>query len=152
MSGDVPFWGTLGTTCSGYVQHVDRSDVTEFEIAGGPRAPLSARAKLSETFVDRLGGPVVDNMRLLVSELVTNCVVHGGAGGAGRITVRTAVGAESVRTEVCHDGPAFTAPTHDPDLTSPGGLGLFLVEQMSHSWGIDEATETCVWFELCLAG
>ena len=133
---------------------MDGDYVTEFEIAGGPQAPLSARAKLTETYDDRLDEPVVDNMRLLVSELVTNCVVHGGVDGGGdggRIRVRTAVGSESVRTEVCHDGPAFMAPTESPDLDSPGGLGLFLVEQMSHSWGIDDSRETCVWFELCLA-
>lgn len=128
------------------------SNVTEFEVAGGPKAPLSARAKLAETRDERLGEPVVDDMRLLVSELVTNCVVHGGMDDPGaRIRVRTAVRDDCVRTEVCHDGPHFAAPSEDPDLGSPGGLGLFLVEQMSHAWGIDQSRETCVWFELCLA-
>jgi anti-sigma regulatory factor (Ser/Thr protein kinase) len=94
---------------------------------------------------------VVNDLRLLVSELVTNCVLHGGASGQGAITVRTAVGEDAIRTEVCHDGPSFVPPSHAPDLDSPGGLGLFLVEQMSAAWGIDEGCETCVWFELGLA-
>jgi anti-sigma regulatory factor (Ser/Thr protein kinase) len=126
-------------------------DVSEFQIAGGPRAPESARAKLSESFEQSLGEPVVNDLRLLVSELVTNCVLHGGATDEGAITVRTAIRPEAVRTEVCHDGPLFVPPSHDPDLDSPGGLGLFLVEQMSAAWGIDEGCETCVWFELGLA-
>jgi hypothetical protein len=79
-------------------------------------------------------------------------VLHGGAGDQGAITVRTAIGATAVRTEVCHDGPVFVAPDHSPDLDSPGGLGLFLVEQMSAAWGIDEGSQTCVWFELGLTG
>ena len=145
------FRASWGRPFLGTCNDVDGSDVTEFEIAGGPKAPLSARAKLSEKFDDRLGGPVVDNMRLLVSELVTNCVVHGGASADGAIRIRARVDDVCVHTEVCHDGPRFVAPSSDdPDLTEPGGLGLFLVEQMSSAWGIEEASETCVWFELCL--
>jgi anti-sigma regulatory factor (Ser/Thr protein kinase) len=125
--------------------------LAEFRIPGGPRAPESARAKLSESFDARLDQPVVDDLRLLVSELVTNCVLHGGASNDGAITVRTHVGDDAVRTEVCHDGPTFMPPQDQPDLESPGGLGLFLVEQMSAAWGIAEGCETCVWFELGLA-
>jgi anti-sigma regulatory factor (Ser/Thr protein kinase) len=124
---------------------------TEFQISGGPRAPETARAQLSERLDDRLEPPVRDDLRLLVSELVTNCVLHGGAGVPDAITVRTCVRHDLVRTEVCHDGPGFVPPTHEPDLESPGGLGLFLVEQMSAAWGIAEGCETCVWFELGLA-
>lgn len=125
--------------------------MTEFQIPGGPRAPESARAKLSESFGERLDAPVVNDLRLLVSELVTNCVLHGGATGDGAITVRTDISDAAVRTEVCHAGPSFVPPGEDPDLDSPGGLGLFLVEQMSAAWGIAEGCETCVWFELGLA-
>jgi anti-sigma regulatory factor (Ser/Thr protein kinase) len=127
--------------------------VTEFQIAGGPRAPLFARAQLTDSLDGRLDRPVLDNLRLLVSELVTNCVLHGGAGeDAGQITVRAAVKGDCVRTEVCHDAPAFVAPTHEPDLSSPGGLGLFLVEQVSSAWGIEDNSDSCVWFELGLSG
>src|SRR4051794_13837509 len=126
------------------------SKVAEFQITGGPRAPESARAMLTQSFQTRLGPPVIDDLRLLVSELVTNCVLHGGATAAGAITVRTAVRDDAVRAEVCHDGPRFAAPQLDPDIETPGGLGLFLVEQMSAAWGIAEGRETCVWFELGL--
>jgi len=142
----------VGITRLVYVQNAQAGalDLTEFQIAGGPRAPESARAKLTESFDSNLDAPLVDDLRLLVSELVTNCVLHGGAGDERAITVRTAIGPTAVRTEVCHDGPAFAAPGHAPDLDSPGGLGLFLVEQMSAAWGIDEGCQTCVWFELGL--
>jgi anti-sigma regulatory factor (Ser/Thr protein kinase) len=126
--------------------------VTEIQIQGGPRAPESARARLTESLDAPRLAPVVDDLRLLVSELVTNCVVHGGVSEPGdAITIRTWVRADDVRTEVCHDGPAFAAPTDAPDLESPGGLGLFLVDQMSAAWGIDKGRRTCVWFELGLA-
>jgi anti-sigma regulatory factor (Ser/Thr protein kinase) len=126
------------------------TEVTEFQVAGGPRAPLSARAKLSEALDARLDAPVVDDMRLLVSELVTNCVLHGGVGDSREITVRASVTDDAVVTEVCHDGPSFLPPADEPDLESPGGLGLFLVEQMAAAWGIAGNCETCVWFELGL--
>jgi anti-sigma regulatory factor (Ser/Thr protein kinase) len=123
--------------------------MAEFRIAGGAQAPLSARAKLSE-LVDPAAAPVIEDMRLLVSELVTNCVVHGGAVEESPITVRTSVDDGCVRTEVCHDGPQFLAPSEDPDIEEPGGLGLFLVEEMSRAWGIARGCQTCVWFELAL--
>jgi anti-sigma regulatory factor (Ser/Thr protein kinase) len=125
--------------------------VAEFRVAGGPRAPLSARAKLSESLDERLAEAVVDDLRLLVSELVTNCVLHGGAGEEAEITVRSRLRDDALHTEVCHDGPGFEVPAEDPDLGTPGGLGLFLVEQMASAWGIGEECETCVWFELGLA-
>ena len=125
--------------------------VAQFRIAGGPRAPLSARTKLTESLDPRLESPVVDDLRLLVSELVTNCVLHGGAGESAEITVLTRLRNGALHTEVCHDGPAFVPPEDDPDLGSPGGLGLFLVDQMASSWGIAERCETCVWFELGVA-
>jgi sigma-B regulation protein RsbU (phosphoserine phosphatase) len=125
--------------------------VAQFRIAGGPRAPLSARTKLAESLEEQLERPVVDDLRLLVSELVTNCVLHGGAGENAEITVRARLRDGALHTEVCHDGPAFVPPEEDPDLGSPGGLGLFLVEQMASSWGIAERCQTCVWFELGLA-
>lgn len=145
--------GPPGENPNGYVQiSMDGSlEVNEFRIAGGPQAPLSARECVSETFATQLDKPVVDNMRLLVSELVTNCVLHGGADTAAEITVRAAVHHDRVRTEVCHDSPAFEPPVGKPDLDSPGGLGLFLVEQMSSAWGIHDNSENCVWFELGLA-
>lgn len=124
--------------------------VTEFQISGGPRAPLSARAKLSDSLGPRLDPPVLDDVRLLVSELVTNCVLHGGADESNRIIVRASVAEEALVTEVCHDGPAFTPPGFAPDLDTPGGLGLFLVERMASAWGIAGNCRTCVWFELCL--
>jgi anti-sigma regulatory factor (Ser/Thr protein kinase) len=126
--------------------------ITEFLIAGGPQAPLSARTKLSEAAGAELE-PVIDDMRLLVSELVTNCVVHGGAdAGKRQIRVKTAVEGDCVRGEVCHEGPRFAAPGGETDLEEPGGLGLVLVEQLSRSWGIARNGVTCVWFELDLAG
>jgi phosphoserine phosphatase RsbU/P len=128
-----------------------RGLVTEFRIPGGAQAPLSAREKLTESLEESFARCLVDDVRLLVSELVTNCVLHGGVGEAAEITVRTQLRDHAMHTEVCHDGPSFEAPEGDPDLTSPGGLGLLLVDRMAASWGIGGQCQTCVWFELGLA-
>jgi anti-sigma regulatory factor (Ser/Thr protein kinase) len=70
-----------------------------------------------------------DDVALVLSELVTNAVVH--AGGAERITV-TRDGAH-VRIEV-HDNRA-ARPHLRADTTDPGGVGLRIVDQLSERWG-----------------
>ena len=77
---------------------------------------------------------------LVLSELVTNAVVHGG--GAVRITV-TRQG-ENVRIDVHDNGSArqhLRAPSNNP-----GGLGLHIVDQLSERWGSQPtATGKLVW-------
>jgi hypothetical protein len=52
-----------------------------------------------------------------------------------------------VSGEVCGPGATFDWERHEPDLTTPGGLGLVLVDTLSERWGIRRNGETCVWFE-----
>ena len=49
------------------------------ELAGGPAAVGAARHAIDE-LADHEQLPRVDDLRLLVSELVTNSVLHGGMG------------------------------------------------------------------------
>jgi anti-sigma regulatory factor (Ser/Thr protein kinase) len=120
--------------------------IAEFQVNGGPKAPSAARELLVEAIGTQVESDVVDRARLLVSEIVTNCVIHGGADEQDTIMIVTSVEADGVRTEVRHRGPHFVPPEDEPDLTSPGGLGLFLVEQMADAWGIDSGES--VWFRL----
>lgn len=120
----------------------------EFKVPGGTRAPSAARELLCETIGRDVPPALLDTARLLVSEIVTNCVIHGGAGESDVITVTCTAGSSGLVTRISHRGPDFTPPDEEPDLLTPGGLGLVLVDQLSQAWGIDSGDEVSVWFRL----
>src|SRR5215212_5876313 len=112
----------------------------------GPEAIPAARQAL-----DGLSGlverPLWEDLRLLVTELVTNGVRHGSE--RGPVGVQVSVADERVRVEVSDAGRGFSpgqAPMPRPDGT--GGWGLQLVDRVAASWGVHVNTRTCVWFEL----
>jgi two-component sensor histidine kinase len=78
---------------------------------------------------------------LMVSELVTNAVVHG----VGAISLRIDAEAETVRIEVADEGNVAVAPSPHP--SAHGGWGLRIVEQLSDDWGVLDGS-TRVWFRL----
>ncbi len=120
----------------------------EFEVTGGPRAPACARQKLATGLAGRIDPGTAHSANLLVSELVTNAVIHGGVDVGGRIRVAAALEDRSLLATVCHPGGGFVPPPDTPDLETPGGLGLYLVDELSESWGIETNGDTCVWFVL----
>ena len=97
---------------------------------------------------DHLGLPAerTGDLVLIVSELGSNAIRHGG--GAGR--VRLWATAAAVVCEVSDDGPGlrYHPPVERPDPTASNGRGLWLVSALSRSWGINtnERGKT-VWFE-----
>ena len=83
---------------------------------------------------------------LLVSELVTNAILHGRA----PLELRAHAAGAGVRVEV-HDHEPSRPPVlrHDEDLTEPGGRGLQLVDTLADRWGWAENDNgKVVWFEL----
>ena len=81
---------------------------------------------------------------LLVSELVSNAVLH--AGTAVRVRVRR--DGSRVRVEV-HDGDRRAPARKHYSSMATTGRGLLLVERLSSGWGV-EASDSGkqVWFEL----
>jgi len=98
-----------------------------------------ARITLQGSSVD------VDTVLLLVSEVVTNAVLH--ARSAVRLTIEDREGV--VRIEV-HDRSPIPPRMHRLRLASATGRGLRLLEQLSLSWGVEPGTGTgkIVWFEV----
>jgi len=93
----------------------------------------------------------VDDLRLLVSELVTNSVLHGGAGPNDSVQLRVHCPDHCVRVEVCDDGHGWGEHIRSTSLDSeqpPGGWGLMLVGALADRWGVRAGKRTCVWFEL----
>ena len=109
-------------------------------------APAAARRAIDELSAG-YDPETLSDVRLLVSELVTNSVKHGGG---ETITVHIDVDRPGVlRCEVIDDGGGFVPRGRDDRLV--GGWGLDLVEQIAVSWGVREGS-THVWFELATRG
>ncbi len=123
-------------------------------LGSGPDAAAEARRAIASLRAD-LDPPLMETLRLLVTELVTNSVRHTDCDS---LTLRVAVGKGAVLTEVADEGPGFNAqeavdadrPARD-DHTD-GGWGLFLVQRLARDWGVkDDGSAKRVWFELSRA-
>lgn len=115
-------------------------------IGGGVHAAGKARNEISRLRAD-LDPPLLESVRLLVTELVTNSVRHAGA---GTVELAVLVGSERVRVEIANPGSPFEPVLREDDPTSDEGWGLFLVDRISDSWGVveEDAGRQRVWFEL----
>lgn len=114
------------------------------DIPRAPQAPARARAAVDE-LRGELPGTLVDDARLLVSELVTNSVLHG-EGSSVRVVIDVVDG-ERLRCEVVDGGSGFVPMARTKAKEEPGGWGLALVERLSAEWGVRQGS-THVWFEL----
>jgi anti-sigma regulatory factor (Ser/Thr protein kinase) len=92
---------------------------------------------------------VQDDVWLLVTELVTNAVLHSGTADDRPIKVALEQDAGRVRVEVVDPGTDFEQPAEATTGDASGGWGLFLVNRIAEQWGVRPTpTGTCVWFEM----
>ena len=120
------------------------SEVIKERFAAAPEVPGHARALVRRLGLDDSTRSTVE---LIVSELVTNAVVHGDSGRGEPLLVQLQRAGACVRGKVCSHGEAFDWNPHEKDLYEPGGLGLQLVDTISTDWGIERNGCSCVWFE-----
>lgn len=108
------------------------------------RSAADARRFVERTLPEWGCGEAVDEVRLLVSELVSNAVRH--AGTRVRLVLTREEG--TIRGEVSDGSPKAPRPRlaeHD----SEAGRGLFLLDQMAREWGVrPERQGKTVWFVL----
>jgi anti-sigma regulatory factor (Ser/Thr protein kinase) len=107
-------------------------------------SPRAARRFVRDTLIDLGLSDLVESAELMVSELVTNAIVHGRS--TCELTLRLHEGA--LRVEVRDFGGGEPMLLH-PDAESSNGRGLHFVDSLSDSWGsATSARSTRVWFEL----
>jgi anti-sigma regulatory factor (Ser/Thr protein kinase) len=90
----------------------------------------------------------VRDVRLLVSELVTNAVRHANLSSSDVIRLVVYVVDHTLRVEVHDPGGGFVPSEPEPDPARPSGWGLYLVAELADRWGVDSDEATLVWFEL----
>ena len=108
-----------------------------------PSAASVARHELRRSLDGRLHQDVLDALSLVVSELVTNAVMHG----EGAIQLRVHVDAGDLRGEVIDDGGGFEHELRAAGPHATAGRGLLIVDRLTTRWGVHEGT-THVWFEM----
>jgi serine/threonine-protein kinase RsbW len=117
----------------------------ERQLAVTPEAAAEARHALTGIALE--DGRERD-VRLLVSELVTNAVRHANLAPGDVILLVIEVEAGRLRVEVHDPGGGFVPTAPAPDPARPSGWGLYLVAELADRWGVDSEDRTLVWFEL----
>jgi anti-sigma regulatory factor (Ser/Thr protein kinase) len=118
-------------------------------VATGRDAPQAAR-RCFDTFAEALDDDDSYTASLLLSELVTNAVVHGPADGESMIGLRFAKQDHVLRVDVANEGVAFEPRARRAGQDAASGWGLHIVAELAASWGVDQGQRTNVWFELPL--
>jgi len=112
-------------------------------------APGIAR-RFMNPLAGHLGQEAMEDLFLLVSELVTNAVIHTPPARApGAIGVDVHVTTASVVVTVTDPGPGFDpARLRGSRPGMPGGRGLELVTLLTPRRGIEGRSPFALWFEL----
>jgi anti-sigma regulatory factor (Ser/Thr protein kinase) len=125
------------------------TDGVVLELSPGADAPAIARR-----FVDEHAGSLPAGLKqdaqLLVSEVVTNAVVHG------RPTITLSVSLYPPGIGVAVHDTGDQMPVASPTRPEPGsasGRGLLIVQALASTWGVipsDPPPGKTVWFQLAL--
>ncbi|MFC6081366.1 ATP-binding protein [Sphaerisporangium aureirubrum] len=116
------------------------------ELAGEVRSAGIARDFVRE----KLGcdHAVLDTVTLLVSEVVTNAVVHSDSRNGGTITMTIADSGDFVHVDVVDAGGDEVPQVRDEEF-GEGGRGLRIVQALASGWGVRQyATDRTVWFQV----
>ena len=122
------------------------------QVERGPEAALDARRALLARD-GLLPHEVQEDVLLLMTELITNAVRHGGDERDRPLTTEVRWRDGSALVEVTDPSDGTAVSDIRPDTSNEGGWGLFLVEQIADRWGFTStAFGTRVWFELVQRG
>jgi anti-sigma regulatory factor (Ser/Thr protein kinase) len=109
-----------------------------------PAAASGARAAMS-ALDGKLDPHVLEDLRLLVTELVSNSIRHAETQS---VRLSVAVSGDIVRVEVTDAGRGFIPSPRPPGGDRIGGWGLYLVDRLADRWGVARDGLTRVWFEI----
>ncbi|MFD5541570.1 SpoIIE family protein phosphatase [Streptomyces sp. NPDC127079] len=113
-----------------------------------PERIAEARQQLRELLHDWDSSDQVDSAVLLVSEMLTNVLVHTDADALLLAEVSGQAPGRRLRVEVTDGGDDLPHKRRPGELAS-SGRGLLLTELLADAWGVDPRGEgKTIWFEL----
>jgi anti-sigma regulatory factor (Ser/Thr protein kinase) len=108
-----------------------------------PTAAGLARRRL-DIFIDAIESSLLDDLRIITTELVANAVLHSGRAPGAPITVKNQLIDDILRVDVIDYGHRVVILTASDDATT----GLGLVAAISDRWAGAGVTPFFVWAEL----
>lgn len=105
-----------------------------------------ARELIRSLYADSAVGADPDTVLLLVSELVSNAILHA----PGMVEVSAHELGDTLRVEV-RDGSSVLPRVHDHSVDATSGRGLQMVERLADRWGTEPGGPgqgKVVWFEI----
>jgi CheY-like chemotaxis protein len=119
------------------------------EFPAQPWSVAGARAFVRAALERWREDELVDTVTLLLSELVTNAVVHAAATPSVAVHLLP----DRVHVEVADDDETTHIEPREAPLSAEGGRGLLLVEALADCWGqVTLPGGKVVWFDVLRAG
>ena len=109
------------------------------------RAPGQARSELETTYAQTMERPLLDDVKLMASELVTNAVRHSGCAEGDPISLRATV-LNGVLRVALGDNGSTTDRVEPRSAQPPSGLGV--IQTLSDRWASHRNGLFTVWFEI----
>ena len=125
----------------------DELDVAaSLRLAGHPESVGKARKFISDFCgAAELPADICETAALLVSELVTNAILHGRTAA----TVEAHRPGDHLRVTVHDNNPDLPPVGGQPTLSQESGRGLQIVSLLAEDWGVEtHAHGKAVWFTL----
>lgn len=123
----------VGNGRTGYPLHVETLKTGVWSAPAVPRSVPELRTALYEFASDSVPDPPLADMRLAVSEALTNAVLHGyRESDTGEVAVHAELGRDELRIVVSDAGVGFSPRTDSPGL----GLGMRLMQTVADDFEI----------------
>lgn len=109
------------------------------------RAPAAVRDSLETRYASTMDRSLLDDVKIMASELVTNAVQHSGRPDGDPLSLSATVADGVLHVDVGNEGSGV--PSLEPrSLCPPSGLGY--LEILSDRWSSHQTDSFHVWFEI----
>ncbi|MFI6147141.1 SpoIIE family protein phosphatase [Streptomyces sp. NPDC051109] len=113
-----------------------------------PERIAGARRQIRELLHDWADGEQVDSAVLMVSEMVTNVLMHTDGDALLVAEAVGELGTRRLRIEVADSSDELPHKRHPGEMAS-SGRGVLLMEMLADTWGVDPRGEgKSIWFEM----